>query len=105
MKKTKEYYKDLLFLGYDQGERLTKEEVMQYKNSLASNQPTPENIVYGLDQRLYKVEDVDDEEFTRHSSLLLIKNLCTIKKCLVGIVVLIAVGLFFGVVGALTSAM
>ena len=34
-----------------------------------------------------------------------IKNLCTIKKCLVGIVVLIAIGLFFGVVGALTSAM
>lgn len=48
MKKTKEYYKDLLFLGYAQGERLTKEEVMQYKNSLASNQPTPENIVYVL---------------------------------------------------------
>ncbi len=105
MKKTKEYYKDLLFLGYTQGERLTKEEVIQYKSSLASNQPTPENIVYGLDERLYKVDDVDDEEFNRHSSLLLIKNLRTIKKCLIFLVVLIAVGLVFGAMASLFPMM
>lgn len=104
MKKTREYYKELLDLGYVKGQELTPEQVRQYKQGMLPPGVTPENIVnWPTYERYTYCPDIDAEEFMKKSQLLTIRHLRTIKKCLVFIVVLIAIGLGIAALAGFTA--
>ena len=109
MKKTREYYeeyyKELLDLGYVEGQELTPEQVRQYRQGILPPGVRPENIVQWGTTDIYKyVPDIDGEEFMKKSQFLMIRHLRTIKRCLVFIVVLIAVGLSVSAIAWLIAA-
>lgn len=109
MKKTreyyKEYYKELLDLGYVEGQELTPEQVRQYRQGILPPGVRPENIVQWGTTDIYKyVPDIDAEEFTKKSQFLTIRHLRTIKRCLIFIVVLIAIGLSVSAIAWLVAA-
>ncbi len=105
MKKTREYYKELLDLGYTKGRKLSKEEKKLFfkQQEIGS---VPANIVWVADSTddLYEVEEPDNEEFMKKSQFLMIRHLRTIKRCLIFIVVLIAVGLSVSAIAWLITA-
>lgn len=105
MKKTREYYKELLELGYVKGRKLSKEEKQLFMKQQQSGS-APDNIVWAADATddLYEIEEPDAEEFMKKSQLLTIRHLRTIKKCLVFIVVLIAIGLSVSAIAWLVAA-
>ena len=110
MKKTreyyKEYYKELLDLGYLDGQELTPEQVRQYRQGILPPGVRPENIVQWGTTDIYKyVPDIDGEEFMKKSQFITIRHLRTIKKCLVFIVVLIAINLGASVIAGLAAIM
>lgn len=105
MKKTREYYKELLDLGYTKGRKLSKEEKQLFIKQQESGS-APVNIVWASDTTddLYEIEEPDGEEFMKKSQFLMIRHLRTIKRCLVFIVVLIAVGLSVSAIAWLIAA-
>lgn len=105
MKKTREYYKELLDLGYTKGRKLSKEEKQLFIKQQESGS-APVNIVWASDTTddLYEIEEPDGEEFMKKSQFLMIRHLRTIKRCLVFIVVLIAVGLSASAIAWLIAA-
>lgn len=106
MKKTREYYKELLDLGYVKGQELTPEQMRQYRQGILPPGVTPGNIVQWGTTDIYKyVPDIDGEEFMKKSQFLMIRHLRTIKNCLVFIVVLIAIGMGMGVIAGLAAIM
>lgn len=104
MKKTREYYKELLDLGYVKGRKLSKEEKQLFMKQQQSGS-SPDNIVWASDTTddLYEIEEPDGEEFMKKSQLLMIRHLRTIKRCLVFIVVLIAIGLGIAALAGFTA--
>lgn len=106
MKKTREYYKELLDLGYVEGQELTPEQVRQYKQGILPPGVRPENIVNWPTYEYYTYcSDIDSEEFMKKSQFITIRHLRTIKKCLVFIVVLIAINLGASVIAGLAAIM
>ncbi len=106
MKKTREYYKELLDLGYVEGQELTPEQVRQYKQGILPPGVRPENIVNWPTYEYYTYcPDIDSEEFMKKSQFITIRHLRTIKKCLVFIVVLIAINLGASVIAGLAAIM
>ena len=81
MKKTREYYKELLDLGYTKGRKLSKEEKQLFMKQQQSGS-APDNIVWASDTTddLYEIEEPDGEEFMKKSQFLVIRHLRTIKK-------------------------
>lgn len=106
MKKTREYYKELLDLGYVEGQELTPEQVRQYEQGILPPGVRPENIVNWPTYEYYTYcPDIDSEEFMKKSQFITIRHLRTIKKCLVFIVVLIAINLGASVIAGLAAIM
>lgn len=106
MKKTREYYKELLDLGYVEGQELTSEQMRQYRQGILPPGVRPENIVNWPTYEYYTYcPDIDSEEFMKKSQFITIRHLRTIKKCLVFIVVLIAINLGASVIAGLAAIM
>ena len=105
MKKTREYYKELLDLGYTKGRKLSKEEKKLFFRQQEVG-AAPDNIVWGAESTgdLYEVEEPDSEEFMKKSYLLTIRHLRTIKNCLIFIVALIGIGLSVSAIAWLVAA-
>lgn len=104
MKKTRAYYKELLDLGYTKGKRLSKEEKQLFFRQQETGAAS-DNIVFGADASgdLYEVEDIDAEEFMKKSNFLTIRNLRAIKRCLIFIVVLLAIGIAVGLIAGISA--
>lgn len=102
MKKTREYYKELLDLGYVKGQGLTLEQIRQYRQGVLPPGVTPENIVQRDTADIY-VPDIDAEEFMKKSNFLTIRNLRAIKRCLIFIVVLLAIGIAVGLIAGISA--
>ena len=104
MKRTREYYKGLLDLGYTKGKRLSKEEKQLFFRQREMG-AVPNNIVFGDDAsgELFEVEDIDAEEFMKKSSFLMIRHLRAIKRCLIFIVVLFAIGIAVGLIAGIAA--
>lgn len=74
MKKTREYYTDLVDLEYTNGRVLTRGE----EDSVCKH-GVPENVI-STQEGLIAVEDIDAEEFLKKSNFLMIRRLMEISK-------------------------
>ena len=97
MKKTKEYYQELLDLDFVKGEKLTKAEEDHHRASLKAGISVDNNIVeYRIND-----EDINAETLKEKFMFLTVKHLRTIKSCLLVLTVLALIGVGIGIIAAL----
>lgn len=104
MKKTKEYYQELLDLDFVKGEKLTKAEEDHHRASLKAGISVDNNIVeYGTSGTYRRIndEDISAEALKEKFMFLTVKHLRTIKSCLLVLTVLALIGVGIGIIAAL----
>mgnify|MGYP000854948673 len=101
MKKTKEYYQELLDLDFVKGEKLTKAEEEQHRASLKSGISVDNNIVeYGTSGTYRRIndEDLDDEALVKMFMFKALRRLNTIKNCQILFVVIAVIATILAIV-------